>query len=103
MYRVYVTTFLGFGGNMARRRYEDGLLNATLSAAVAADPCLPPGLEDAVLRGNRTLRLRGRGDWARCLDAVRPLLGLRGGGDSLGGVYQVGAGSRGGAGGGGGL
>lgn len=31
VYRVYVTTFLGFGGNMARQRYEDGLFNITLS------------------------------------------------------------------------
>lgn len=31
VYRVYVTTFLGFGGNMARRRYEDRLVNATLA------------------------------------------------------------------------
>lgn len=31
VYRVYVTTFLGFGGNMARQRYEDQLVNKTLS------------------------------------------------------------------------
>lgn len=31
VYRVYVTTFLGFGGNMARQRYEDQLLNRTFT------------------------------------------------------------------------
>lgn len=31
VYRVYVTTFLGFGGNMARQRYEDWLLNSTVT------------------------------------------------------------------------
>lgn len=31
VYRVYVTTFLGFGGNMARQRYEDQLLNSTVT------------------------------------------------------------------------
>lgn len=31
VYRVYVTTFLGFGGNMARQRYEDRLLNSTVT------------------------------------------------------------------------
>ena len=31
VYRVYVTTFLGFGGNMARQRYEDQLVNSTLN------------------------------------------------------------------------
>jgi len=29
LYRVYVSTFLGFGGNAARRRYEDSLLQST--------------------------------------------------------------------------
>lgn len=29
-YRVYVTTFLGFGGNIARSRYEQQLINATI-------------------------------------------------------------------------
>lgn len=31
VYRVYVTTFLGFGSNMARQRYEDQLANSTIS------------------------------------------------------------------------
>lgn len=31
VYRVYVATFLGFGGNMARQRYEDRLLNGTVA------------------------------------------------------------------------
>jgi ectonucleoside triphosphate diphosphohydrolase 7 len=32
VYRVYVTTFLGFGGNMARQRYEDLVVNSTLAS-----------------------------------------------------------------------
>ncbi|KAK0137243.1 Ectonucleoside triphosphate diphosphohydrolase 7 [Merluccius polli] len=32
VYRVYVTTFLGFGGNMARQRYEDLVVNSTWPA-----------------------------------------------------------------------
>lgn len=31
VYRVYVTTFLGFGGNFARQRYEELVLNETLN------------------------------------------------------------------------
>lgn len=54
------------------------------------DPCLPGGLRDAVARDNRTLHLRGQGDWNRCRQAVRPFLGLHNGTMSLGGVYQVG-------------
>ncbi|CAG5945733.1 unnamed protein product [Menidia menidia] len=102
VYRVYVTTFLGFGGNMARQRYEDRLFNGTLAknrllAAQAGlsedtpvlDPCLPAGLSDAVVRDNGTLHLRGQGDWTQCQEAVRPFLGLHNGTMSPRGVYQA--------------
>uniref|UniRef100_A0AAQ6AQ33 nucleoside-triphosphate phosphatase n=1 Tax=Amphiprion ocellaris TaxID=80972 RepID=A0AAQ6AQ33_AMPOC len=102
VYRVYVTTFLGFGGNMARQRYEDQLVNNTLAKnrllttqtgmsedKPYLDPCLPVGLSDTVTRDNRTLFLRGQGDWTRCQEAVRPFLGLHNGTMSPGGVYQV--------------
>ncbi|XP_075994542.1 ectonucleoside triphosphate diphosphohydrolase 7-like isoform X2 [Genypterus blacodes] len=102
VYRVYVTTFLGFGGNMARQRYEDQLVNNTLgknrllTAQMGMsedkpylDPCLPPALSDTVVRDNRTVHLRGEGDWARCQEAVRPFLGLHNGTMSPQGVYQA--------------
>ncbi|XP_047433215.1 ectonucleoside triphosphate diphosphohydrolase 7-like isoform X2 [Mugil cephalus] len=102
VYRVYVTTFLGFGGNMARQRYEDQLVNNTLAKnrfltaqtglsedKPYLDPCLPVGLSDRVVRDNRTLYLRGQGDWSRCQEAVRPFLGLHNGTMSPGGVYQA--------------
>lgn len=53
------------------------------------DPCLPLGMPDTVLRDNRTLHLRGQGDWTRCQEAVRPFLGLHNGTMSPQGVYQV--------------
>uniref|UniRef100_A0A8C4GXH4 nucleoside-triphosphate phosphatase n=1 Tax=Dicentrarchus labrax TaxID=13489 RepID=A0A8C4GXH4_DICLA len=102
VYRVYVTTFLGFGGNMARQRYEDQLVNNTLAKnrflttqtglsedKPYLDPCMPVDLSDTVVRDNRTLFLRGQGDWARCQEAVRPFLGLHNGTMSPGGVYQA--------------
>lgn len=102
VYRVYVTTFLGFGGNMARQRYEDRLVNSTLAKnrfltaqtglsedKPHLDPCLPAGLSDAVVRDNHTVYLRGQGDWAQCQQAVRPFLGLHNGTMSPGGVYQA--------------
>ncbi|KAM9363787.1 ectonucleoside triphosphate diphosphohydrolase 7-like [Symphorus nematophorus] len=102
VYRVYVTTFLGFGGNMARQRYEDQLVNNTLAKnrflttqtgmsedKPYLDPCLPAGLSDTVVRDNHTLYLRGQGDWTRCQEAVRPFLGLHNGTMSPGGVYQA--------------
>uniref|UniRef100_A0A665UFP7 nucleoside-triphosphate phosphatase n=1 Tax=Echeneis naucrates TaxID=173247 RepID=A0A665UFP7_ECHNA len=92
VYRVYVTTFLGFGGNMAWQRYEDQLVNKTLTKnrflttqtglsenKPYLDPCLPLGLSDTVVRGNHTLYLRGQGDWTRCQEAVQPFLGLHNG------------------------
>ncbi|XP_057698917.1 ectonucleoside triphosphate diphosphohydrolase 7-like isoform X1 [Corythoichthys intestinalis] len=102
VYRVYVTTFLGFGGNMARQRYDDRLVNSTISdksqsAGMGSsedklylDPCLPLALSQTVVRDNRTLYLRGQGDWGRCLEAVHPFLGLHN--DTMtaaGGVYQA--------------
>ncbi|XP_077381309.1 ectonucleoside triphosphate diphosphohydrolase 7-like isoform X1 [Festucalex cinctus] len=103
VYRVYVTTFLGFGGNMARQRYEQRIINATLdnnrylSAQTGLsedkpylDPCLPLALSHTLVRHNRTVHLRGQGDWARCLEAVQPFLGLRNGSmAAAGGVYQA--------------
>lgn len=102
VYRVYVTTFLGFGGNMARQRYEDRLVNHTLAKnrvlgvqtgtsedSPYLDPCLPAGLSDTVVREGRAVHLRGRGDWARCQAAVRPILGLHNGTLSPKGVYQA--------------
>ncbi|XP_028266629.1 ectonucleoside triphosphate diphosphohydrolase 7-like [Parambassis ranga] len=102
VYRVYVTTFLGFGGNMARQRYEDQLLNNTLAKnrflttqmgltedKPYLDPCLPIGLSDTVVRDNHTIYVRGLGDWSRCQKAVRPFLGLHNGTMSPGGIYQA--------------
>ncbi|NXN42555.1 ENTP7 diphosphohydrolase, partial [Rhinoptilus africanus] len=87
MYRVYVNTFLGFGGNFARQRYEELVLNQTyvhnrlhsqrtgLSPETPfLDPCLPVGLEDTVARGGQTLYVRGRGDWLACAEQLQPLL-----------------------------
>ncbi|KAM7009628.1 ectonucleoside triphosphate diphosphohydrolase 7-like [Tautogolabrus adspersus] len=102
VYRVYVTTFLGFGGNMARQRYEDQLANNTLAKnrfltaqtglsedKPYLDPCLPAGLSDTVVRVNHTLYLRGQGDWTHCQEAVRPFLGLHNGTMSPRGIYQA--------------
>ncbi|XP_008416447.1 ectonucleoside triphosphate diphosphohydrolase 7-like isoform X2 [Poecilia reticulata] len=102
VYRVYVTTFLGFGGNMARQRYEDQLANSTISKnrflatetglseeKPYLDPCLPVSMSDTITRGNHTVYLRGRGDWSRCQEAVRPFLGLHNGTMSPQGIYQA--------------
>ncbi|XP_030058794.1 ectonucleoside triphosphate diphosphohydrolase 7 [Microcaecilia unicolor] len=102
VYRVYVTTFLGFGGNFARQRYEDMIFNKTLASnrflaqqtgmnpeSPYLDPCLPLGLTDTVQRSSQTLHLRGKGEWDACRQLLEPLL-LKSN-DShayLNGVYQ---------------
>ncbi|XP_044292295.1 ectonucleoside triphosphate diphosphohydrolase 7 isoform X2 [Varanus komodoensis] len=87
VYRVYVNTFLGFGGNIARQRYEELLLNRTFASnrlrgehmganpeMPVLDPCLPSGLEDVVDKGSQTLHIRGQGDWQSCGEQLHPLL-----------------------------
>lgn len=53
------------------------------------DPCLPAGLTDMVQRNGQTVFLRGLGDWQRCQETVRPLLGQPNGTASLRGAYQA--------------
>lgn len=102
VYRVYVTTFLGFGGNFARQRYEDLVLNETLNKNRLLgqktglspdnpflDPCLPVGLTDMVKRNNQVLHFRGKGDWASCRTLLSPLLARSNTSQaSLNGIYQ---------------
>ncbi|XP_053165776.1 ectonucleoside triphosphate diphosphohydrolase 7 [Hemicordylus capensis] len=104
VYRVYVNTFLGFGGNFARQRYEERVLNQTKTQnrlwgeqkgvnpeAPVLDPCLPMGLEDVVEQGGQNLRVRGLGDWQACAEQVRPLLAGDNSTsqDSLSNIYQA--------------
>uniref|UniRef100_A0A8D1FLN1 nucleoside-triphosphate phosphatase n=1 Tax=Sus scrofa TaxID=9823 RepID=A0A8D1FLN1_PIG len=102
VYRVYVTTFLGFGGNFARQRYEDLVLNETLNKNRLLgqktglspdnpflDPCLPVGLTDVVERNSQVLHVRGRGDWVACRAMLNPLLARSNTSQaSLNGIYQ---------------
>ncbi|KAJ1141150.1 hypothetical protein NDU88_007485 [Pleurodeles waltl] len=87
VYRVYVTTFLGFGGNFARQRYEDMVYNKTVTKnrlldqhigvnqdAPYMDPCLPVGATTTVEKSSQTIYLRGKGDWDACRQQLEPLL-----------------------------
>ncbi|KAK3115580.1 Golgi apyrase [Teratosphaeriaceae sp. CCFEE 6253] len=83
-YRVFVTTWLGFGANEARRRYVEGLLEAYPSERELPDPCLPTGLRvnqtgyelspgSPELAGKKP-HLVGTGAFAECLKRTYPLL-----------------------------
>lgn len=83
-YRVFVTTWLGFGANEARRRYVESLLEAYPSGHELPDPCLPVGLlvdrtgheiapESSEMQG-KEVHLVGTGMFAECLKRTFPLL-----------------------------
>uniref|UniRef100_A0A0G2JX61 Ectonucleoside triphosphate diphosphohydrolase 4 n=1 Tax=Rattus norvegicus TaxID=10116 RepID=A0A0G2JX61_RAT len=102
VYRVYVATFLGFGGNAARQRYEDRLFASTVQKnrllgkqtgltpdAPFLDPCLPLDLKDEIQQNGQTLYLRGTGDFDLCRETLQPFMNKTNETQtSLNGVYQ---------------
>ena len=85
-YKVFVTTWLGFGANEARRRYVDDLLDSVIksSANEIPDPCLPSGLlmtieGDIIPTSDKVAlekeHLLGTGRFDECLRRTYPLLG----------------------------
>ncbi|XP_051510169.1 ectonucleoside triphosphate diphosphohydrolase 4-like isoform X2 [Myxocyprinus asiaticus] len=102
VYRVYVSTFLGFGGNAARQRYEENLISNTQiqnkllgqhqgesADSPVLDPCLPPDLQDEVGTLDQRVHLRGTGDFNRCRLLLQPFLNhTNDTNTSLNGVYQ---------------
>ncbi|KAL7884175.1 hypothetical protein AOLI_G00069450 [Acnodon oligacanthus] len=102
VYRVYVSTFLGFGGNAARQRYEEQLVSNTIlqnkllgkhqgesADSPILDPCMPTDLVDEVGLPGQKLHLRGTGDFDRCRLLLQPFLNRTNEtSTSLNGVYQ---------------
>ncbi|XP_049977816.1 ectonucleoside triphosphate diphosphohydrolase 4 isoform X3 [Alexandromys fortis] len=102
VYRVYVATFLGFGGNAARQRYEDKLFASTVQKnrllgkqtgltpdAPYLDPCLPLDIKDEIQQNGQTLYLRGTGDFDLCRETLQPFMNKTNETQtSLNGVYQ---------------
>ncbi|KAI9842492.1 MAG: Golgi apyrase [Sclerophora amabilis] len=85
-YRVFVTTWLGFGVHEARRRYIDALLEQTAAPGIQElpDPCLPVTLNvtqkgEVIQPGSkedqgREPHLIGTGKFEECLRRTQPLL-----------------------------
>jgi len=85
-YKVFTTTWLGFGVNEARKRYIEALQEASgaVDTKVLQDPCLPAGLStstkgDVFLPGSKevngqTQTLNGTGKFDTCLTNTLPLL-----------------------------
>ncbi|XP_077417544.1 ectonucleoside triphosphate diphosphohydrolase 4 isoform X2 [Vanacampus margaritifer] len=87
VYRVYVSTFLGFGGNAARQRYEDNLIKNTttrnkllgqhvgeMAESPVLDPCLPADLQDQIGTPEQKLHVLGTGDFDRCRHKLHSFL-----------------------------
>ena len=83
-HRVFVTTWLGFGANEARRRYVEGLIEAYPASQELPDPCLPVGLlvnqtgfeiaPGSPLTHGKSPHLIGTGVFTECLKRTYPLL-----------------------------
>ncbi|CAO2654719.1 Nn.00g114520.m01.CDS01 [Neocucurbitaria sp. VM-36] len=88
-FKVFVTTWLGFGVNQARQRYVKSLVESSTSVELP-DPCLPADLTAQVTKDGRFLdsdsndqdepkekavaELVGTGQFAECLRQTYPLL-----------------------------
>ncbi|XP_053727762.1 ectonucleoside triphosphate diphosphohydrolase 4 isoform X1 [Synchiropus splendidus] len=102
VYRVYVSTFLGFGGNAARQRYEKSLIANTTTRnkllgqhlgesaqTPVLDPCLPTDLLEQIGPSSQKIHLRGTGDFDKCRQVLQPLLDRSNMSQtSLSGIYQ---------------
>lgn len=83
-HKVFVTTWLGFGANQARRRYVESLLESYPKSKELPDPCLPVGLlatisgeeldSDSPALAGKEPHLIGTGQFPECLKRTYPLL-----------------------------
>lgn len=82
---VFVSSWLGFGANEARKRYAQHLLEveghydsttgSNVYRKLPQDPCFPEGLaHEMKIDANKTMMFKGSGDFMSCLDSMQPLL-----------------------------
>ncbi|KAI2641204.1 nucleoside phosphatase family-domain-containing protein [Xylaria nigripes] len=81
-YKVFSSTWLGFGVNQARSRYVKQLIDGFLldGEHEVPDPCLPKGLRttetgDIIEGTSPELQLVGTGQFDECMRTTKPLLG----------------------------
>ncbi|KAI0875978.1 golgi apyrase [Hypoxylon argillaceum] len=81
-YKVFSSTWLGFGVNQARSRYVKQLVDSILIEGEheVPDPCLPKGLRiteagDIIEGSSKQLQLVGTGEFDECMRTTKPLLG----------------------------
>ncbi|CAF3825358.1 unnamed protein product [Rotaria magnacalcarata] len=99
-YRIYVTTFLGYGANKAFEKYIDRIISIALQSSPSnsthiliddAD-CLPHGYTTNYTRYNKIITIKGEGDFHSCANHLVTLLNLNATCKkkpcSLNGIYQ---------------
>ena len=77
-YKVYVTTHLGYGTDLARKRYVGKLYSENKEKfknhETVIDPCLPTDMVDELTEGNSTFKLTGTGEFTRCKIVLQSIL-----------------------------
>lgn len=84
-YELFVTTYLGFGANEARKRYLQSKVPSTISPssgnnsrptlpARIRDPCSPVDMHEKLTRDGYVSTIHGSGDYFACKDALLTLL-----------------------------
>jgi Golgi nucleoside diphosphatase len=83
-YKIYVTTFLGYGANKAFEKYIDRIISIALNSSISnssivqindAD-CLPRGYKTNYTKLNQTILVTGEGDFVNCTKHLVTLLNL---------------------------
>ncbi|CAF3590532.1 unnamed protein product [Rotaria sordida] len=83
-YKIYVTTFLGYGANKAFEKYIDRIISIALNSSTSNSPyiriddadCLPRGYSTNYTRNNKTIIMTGEGDFTNCAKHLVTLLNL---------------------------
>ncbi len=78
-WKLFVTTWLGFGANQARKRYSEMLIllgdsDETDEVEIITDPCMPELLESSYEYSKHRTSLVGAGRFEQCLKTMYPLL-----------------------------
>ncbi|CAF0933686.1 unnamed protein product [Adineta ricciae] len=99
-YKIYVTTYLGYGANKAFDKYIDRIISLSLKSSASTSShilidnadCLPRGYSANYTRDNKTITMIGEGDFTSCAKHLVTLLNLNATCKrkpcSLNGIYQ---------------
>ncbi|XP_078587377.1 ectonucleoside triphosphate diphosphohydrolase 4-like isoform X1 [Branchiostoma floridae x Branchiostoma japonicum] len=74
VYRVYVSTFLGYGSNSILKLYREQMANTSRSTSIR-DPCLPRDMPlEHTTQDDRHIHFKGTGDYSACRINLQPFL-----------------------------